>query len=147
MAYTIKARLKAPPEARVDGGGIDHNQLFVAFGEDNQDVAHQPCVIPNSAYGQLLEPMSQSARVALYKNLIIEYYGAPVDPLRPPTPPSGLSDIESWNTYLDERDTYNAELSQRTTDAETWVEQATTWIEGFHDWADGPLDFTLQVGD
>jgi len=150
MTRTIKAKMSGPgPTARSDGGGIDHD-MWVAWvdAEDNdRNVAHASCPIPNDRFAELLEPMNDTARAALYKALIIEFYGSGVDPLRPPTQPSGLDPLSAWDAYLDLKDAYDAELAARIAEATTMAAQATNWIENLASFERWPFAFTLQTGD
>lgn len=145
---TIKAKMTGPPSPRTDGGGIDHD-IWVAWvdAEDNDiNVAHASCPIPNDRFAELLEPMTDAERKALYRALIMEFYGAPVDPLRPPRQPAGLDDLAAWDAYLDEKDAYDAELALRTSHAATMADAATDWIEGLSSFEGWPFSFVLQSG-
>ena len=145
---TIKSKMTGPPTPRGDGAGIDHD-MWVAWvdAEDNDiNVAHASCPIPNDRFAELLEPISNAERVALYKVLIIEFYGMGVDPLRPPRQPAGLDPLSAWDAYLDLKDAYDAELATRTADAMTMADAATTWIESLGSFTGWPFSFTLQTG-
>ena len=149
MTRTIKAKLASPPTGRVDGAGIDHD-VWVAWvdsGDNDVNVMHATFPIPNDRFADLLQPMGDGARGELYKTLIVEFYGSFAIPLVPPQPPSGLSDLDALEDYLDARDVYDAELASRNEAAATMAVAATTWIEGLGSFKGWPFPFTLQVGD
>lgn len=149
MTRIIKAKLASPPTGRVDGAGIDHD-VWVAWvdSEDNDvNVLHATFPIPNSRFAELLQPMSDGARGELYKTLIVEFYGSFAIPLIAPQPPSGLSDLDALEDYLDARDIYDAELASRNEAAATMAGQATMWIEGLGSFEGWPFPFTLRVGE
>ena len=83
---TIKAKMAGPPTARNDGAGITHNVWVAFLDAEGNDVneGHTVFPIPNARFAELLEPMSDPARVALDKALIMEFYGAgATEALRP----------------------------------------------------------------
>jgi hypothetical protein len=149
MTRTIKAKLASPPTGRNDGSGVDHD-VWVAWvdSEDNDvNVLHGTFPIPNDRFDDLLAPMSDTARADLYKALIIEFYGSFAEPFIGPSPPTGLSDLDALEDYLDAKDVYDMELASLTAEATTMATQATTWIEGLAAFEGWPFPFTLQVGD
>ncbi len=146
---TIKAKLASPPTGRIDGAGIDHD-VWVAWENeagDDVDFLHATFPIPLYDFIGLLVPMTDGARVSLYKSLIAEFYGTFAIPLVAPQPPSGLNDLEAVDDYLDARDAYRAELAVAVESSAIIAEQATTWIEGLSGFEGWPFSFTLQVGD
>ncbi len=148
MTRTIKAKLASPPTGRVDGLGVDHD-VWVAWvdSEDNDvNVLHGTFPIPNDRFAELLESMSNTERAALYKTLIMEFYGTFAIPLVAPQPPGGLSDLDALEDYLDAKDAYDTELASRTAEASSMAAQATTWIEGLTAFDGWPFLFVLQIG-
>ena len=148
MAYTIKARMTQPPEGRADGYGIDHNIFVRIIDGDNDDpVLHLSCPIPLDEYKELLE-VGSAARTALYRQLIIDWYGTIAVPIPAPQPPSGLSDLAAIDDYWDAKKAYDAQKESDVAECATLASQATTWIEllaTFDGW-EGGFDFTLQEG-
>ena len=149
MTRTIKAKLASPPTGRVDGAGIDHDVWVAWVDSDDNDVnvLHATFPIPNDRFAELLVPMSDGARADLYKELIMEFYGSFAIPLVAPQPPSGLSDLDALEDYLDAKDAYDIELADLMAEASSMVAQATTWIENLGTFEGWPYSFTLQVGD
>jgi len=162
MAYRIKARLQSPPVGRGDGAGVDHNMFVDILDVEDIPVMHLPCIIPIADFETLLEPMNNAARVALYKSLIIEYYGntaVPYDfPTEPvaPTPPSSLDDLQAIADYFDAKKIYNVEHPawQTTVSAlqadlldtsSSLATTATNWIENLSAFDGWPFDFILQA--
>ena len=145
---TIKAKLASPPTGRTDGAGVDHD-VWVAWvdSEDNDvNVLHGTFPIPNDRFAELLLPMNDTVRATLYKTLIMEFYGSFAIPLVPPQPPSGLSDLDALEDYLDAKDAYEIELANRTAEASSMAAQATTWIEGLAAFDGWSFPFVLQIG-
>ena len=100
MTYTLKARMQLPPVGREDGAGVDHNIFIAVLDEEiDNNILHWSCVIPTDRFDDLLESLTNSERIALYKTLIIEFYGKQSTPYNfedapiSPTPPSSLSDL------------------------------------------------------
>jgi len=144
---TIKAKMTGPPVARTDGAGIDHN-IWVAWvdAEDaDQNVAHASCIIPNDRFAELLQ-VTTAQRTALYKALIMEFFGVGVVPLVPPMQPGGLNDLSAWDAYLDLKDAYDAEKAARTAEATTLATAATNWIENLAAFEVWPFSLVLQEG-
>ena len=149
MTRTIKAKMARPPLGRVDGTGIDHD-IWVAWvdSEDNDvNVLHASFPIPNDRFSELLQPISNAERSALYKALIVEFFGSFAVPLVIPQPPMGLSDLDALEDYLDACAAYNENLAALTLDASSMAAQATTWIEGLANFENWPYSFILRVGD
>ena len=149
MTRTIKAKLASPPTGRTDGAGIDHDVWVAWVDSDDNDVnvLHATFPIPNDRFAELLAPMSDGARADLYKELIMEFYGSFAIPLVAPQPPSGLSDLDALEDYLDARDAYAIELADLTAEASSMAAQATTWIESLNGFDIWPFPFVLQEGD
>lgn len=149
MARKIKAKMTNPPVGRTDGAGIDHDMWIAWVDTDDNDVnvAHATCVIPNDRFSELIAPMNNAQRANLYRSLIMEFYGSMAVPLMRPTQPSGLNDLSAWDVYLDDLDAFNTELATRTADAVTMSAMATTWIENLPVFDGWPFSFVLQEGD
>lgn len=146
---TIKAKMTGPPQPRTDGAGIDHDMwvAWVDAEENDINVAHASCPIPLDRFAELFESgLTNGERVALYKALIIEFYGAGVTPLRPPRRPAGLDPLSAWDAYLDEQDAYDTELALRTSLSNIQAAAAGAWIEGLGSFEGWPFSFVLQAG-
>lgn len=147
MAREIRAKMMSRPQARNDGGGLDHD-IFVSFIDPDAkdiDIAHLTCVIPLDRFKALAPTMTVTQRANLYKALIKEFYGVPANPLVPPVAPQGLTNLTIWETYLDARDVYNAALKLRISEEQALATQMSSWIEGLAAFKEYPFPFVLQA--
>lgn len=147
MAVEIKARMVSPPQGRTDGYGIDHDIYIDVDGIDG--ILHFSCPIPLEQFENLVSAGGSAAIAQMYKELIIEYYGASVPSPEIPQPPIGLSDLVALAEYAAAKTAYETQLAANVESCATLAGQATNWIEGlatFNSWSPG-FDFVLQAAE